>query len=253
MATSISARTPPAPTPGASPRIFHPAQPRRALLAHGRIRSRDTPRSISWPMLAGGGRKFAPPQVALKKLASRPSNSTPSPTPRRIMAFGASKPVARRDKEEALITEIGHQILLFQGAKRRICANSTAPNARAFSPGPQPENHVRQSRLPRTRLALSARPPHLSARYHETTSKPSPRKEILAVARRYFHHSTAKISFSLVPQTGKSVPAAALAREAPGRPVPQFISLGAFQPQPLYATAYAAAPPPCAPPSPAAC
>jgi zinc protease len=71
---------------------------------------------------------------------------------------------------------------------------------------------------------LYQRDPHLSARYHEHVQAVTP-EEILAVARRYFHPKHENL-VSLVPQSTKSA-VAAPAQEASGRPVPQFISLGA--------------------------
>ena len=126
------------------------------------------------------------------------------------------------DKEEALLKEIGHQLLMFQ---------EEAPNQKELDRAKR-QSLLHQVHSQKTMSGKAAslgrgwlyqRDPHLSTRYHEHLQAVTP-AEILAVARRYFHSDRENL-VSLVPKVEKPS-AATLAREAPARPVPQSISLG---------------------------
>jgi len=182
----------------------------------------DTPALDLLAMLAGGGRSSRLHQSCVEKLALAEQLDAFAYAPADHGLWGIEARCAP-DKEEALITEIGHQILLFQ---------EQAPHLRELDRAKR-QSLLHQVHSQKTMSGKAAslgrgwlyqRAPHLSARYHEHLQAVTP-EEILAVARRYFHTDRENI-VSLVPQTGKPS-AAALAREAPGRPVPQFISLGA--------------------------
>jgi zinc protease len=127
------------------------------------------------------------------------------------------------DKEEALIKEISHQILIFQEE-----APKQAELERAKRQSLLHQVHSQKTMSGKAaslgRGWLYQRDPHLSTRYHEHLQAVTP-EEILTVARRYFHKDRENL-VSLVPQTEKSA-ATSFSREALGRPVPEFVSLGA--------------------------
>jgi zinc protease len=181
----------------------------------------DTPALDLLSMLAGGGRSSRLHQSCVEKLALAEQLDAFAYAPADHGLWGIEARCAP-DKEEALVAEIGHQILLFQ---------EQAPHLRELDRAKR-QSLLHQVHSQKTMSGKAAslgrgwlyqRDPHLSARYHEHLQAVTP-EEILAVARRYFHTDRENL-ISLVPQTGKPF-AAALARETLGRPVPQLIPLG---------------------------
>lgn len=182
----------------------------------------DTPALDLLAMLAGGARSSRLHQSCVEKLALAEQLDAFAYAPADHGLWGIEARCAP-DKEEALIKEIGHQILLFQ---------EQAPQPRELDRAKR-QSLLHQVHSQKTMSGKAAslgrgwlyqRDPHLSARYHEHLQSVTP-EEILAVARRYFHTNRENL-VSIVPQTEKPS-STALAREAAVRPVPQFISLGA--------------------------
>ena len=181
----------------------------------------DTPALDLLSMLAGGGRSSRLHQSCVEKLALAEQLDAVAYAPADHGLWGIEARCAP-DKEDALIREIGHQLLVFQ---------EEAPQPRELDRAKR-QSLLHQVHSQKTMSGKAAslgrgwlyqRDPHLSARYHEHLQAVTP-EEILTVARRYFHTDRENL-VSLVPQAEKTS-TAALAREAPGRPVPQFISLG---------------------------
>jgi zinc protease len=182
----------------------------------------DTPALDLLATMAGGGRSSRLHQSCVEKLALAEQLDAFAYAPADHGLWGIEARCAP-DKEEALVTEIGRQIRAFQ---------DEAPQLRELDRAKR-QSLLHQVHSQKTMSGKAAslgrgwlyqRDPHLSARYHEHVQAVTP-EEILAVARRYFHTDRENL-VSLVPRTEKPS-AAALAREAPGRPMPQFISLGA--------------------------
>jgi len=182
----------------------------------------DTPALDLLAMLAGGGRSSRLHQNCVEKLALAEQLDAFAYAPADHGLWGIEARCAP-DKEEALIAEIGRQIVLFQEQAPQMLELDRAKRQSLL-------HQVHSQKTMSGKAAslgrgwLYQRDPHLSARYHEHIQAVTP-EEILAVARRYFHTDRENI-VSLVPLTDKPS-AAALAREALGRPVPQFISFGA--------------------------
>lgn len=181
----------------------------------------DTPALDLLAMLAGGGRSSRLHQSCVEKLALAEQLDAFAYAPADHGLWGIEVRCAP-DKEEALVAEIGHQILLFQ---------EEAPELRELDRAKR-QSLLHQVHSQKTMSGKAAslgrgwlyqRDPHLSARYHEHIQAVTP-EEILTVARRYFHTERENL-VSLVPQSEKQA-AAALTREAPLSPVPQLISLG---------------------------
>jgi zinc protease len=184
----------------------------------------DTPALDLLAMLAGGGRSSRLHQGCVEKLALAEQLDAFAYAPADHGLWGIEARCAP-DKEQALVAEIGHQILIFQ---------EEAPQLRELDRAKR-QSLLHQVHSQKTMSGKAAslgrgwlyqRDPQLSARYHEHVQAVTP-EQILTVARRYFHIDRENL-VSLVPQSGKPS-AAALSREALGRPIPQFISLGASQ------------------------
>lgn len=182
----------------------------------------DTPALDLLAMLAGGGRSSRLHQRCVEKLALAEQLDAFAYAPADHGLWGIEARCAP-DKEEALVAEIGHQILIFQEEPPHQLELDRAKRQSLL-------HHVHSQKTMSGKATslgrgwLYQRDPHLSTRYHEHVQAVTP-EEILAVARRYFHIDRENL-VSLVPQTEKSA-TAALSQEALGRPVPQFISLGA--------------------------
>jgi zinc protease len=182
----------------------------------------DTPALDLLAMLAGGGRSSRLHQGCVEKLALAEQLDAFAYAPADHGLWGIEARCAP-DKEQALIAEIGRQILAFQ---------QEAPDALELDRAKRQSllHHVHSQKTMSGKAAalgrgwLYQRNPHLSARYHRHLQAVTP-EEILAVSRRYFHTDRENLVW-LVPQTGKPS-AAALSPEAASRPVPQLISLGA--------------------------
>ncbi|HEV3272443.1 MAG TPA: pitrilysin family protein [Candidatus Methylacidiphilales bacterium] len=182
----------------------------------------DTPALDLLAMLAGGGRSSRLHQSCVEKLALAEQLDAFAYAPADHGLWGIEARCAP-DKEQALVAEIGHQILIFQ---------EEAPQLRELDRAKR-QSLLHQVHSQKTMSGKAAslgrgwlyqRDPQLSARYHEHVQAVTP-EQILAVARRYFHIDRENL-VSLVPQSGKPS-AAILSREALGRPVPQFVPLGA--------------------------
>ena len=182
----------------------------------------DTPALDLLAMLAGGARSSRLHQSCVEKLGLAEQLDAFAYAPADHGLWGVEARCAP-DKEEALVAEIGHQILVFQ---------EDAPHQRELDRAKR-QSLLHQVHSQKTMSGKAAslgrgwlyqRNPHLSARYHAHLQAVTP-EEILAVARRYFHPERENLVW-LVPKTEKPS-AAALVREAPARPVPEFISLGA--------------------------
>jgi len=182
----------------------------------------DTPALDLLAMLAGGARSSRLHQSCVEKLALAEQLDAFAYAPADHGLWGIEARCAP-DKEEALIREIGRQLLMFQ---------EEAPQQKELDRAKR-QSLLHQVHSQKTMSGKAAslgrgwlyqRDPHLSTRYHEHLQAVTP-EEILNVARRYFHTDRENL-ISLVPKT-ETPSAAALAREAPGRPIPQFIPLGA--------------------------
>ncbi len=172
-------------------------------------------------MLAGGGRSSRLHQTCVEKLALAEQLDAFAYAPADHGLWGIEARCAP-DKEAALIAEISRQILLFQEeAPKQLELDRAKRQSLLHQVHSQKTMSGKASSLGRG--WLYQRDPHLSTRYHEHLQAVTP-EEILAVARRYFHAERENL-VSLVPLAEKSS-AVALPREALGRPVPQFISLG---------------------------
>jgi len=182
----------------------------------------DTPALDLLAMLAGGGRSSRLHQGCVEKLALAEQLDAFAYAPADHGLWGVEARCAP-DKEEALVAEIGRQLLVFQEEAPQLLELDRSKRQSLL-------HQVHSQKTMSGKAAslgrgwLYQRDPHLSARYHERLQAVTP-EEILAVARRYFHVDRENL-ISLVPQTGKTA-AAALSQEALGRPVPQFLSLGA--------------------------
>jgi zinc protease len=182
----------------------------------------DTPALDLLAMLAGGSRSSRLHQTCVEKLALAEQLDAFAYAPADHGLWGVEARCAP-DKEEALIKEIGHQILRFQ---------QEAPEQKELDRAKR-QSLLHQVHSQKTMSGKAAslgrgwlyqRDPHLSARYHEHVQAVTP-EEILTVARRYFHTDRENL-VSLVPKSDEPS-SAALSREAAVRTVPQFISLGA--------------------------
>ena len=182
----------------------------------------DTPALDLLAMLAGGGRSSRLHQSCVEKLALAEQLDAFAYAPADHGLWGIEARCAP-DKEEALIAEIGRQILLFQDEAPQL---SELDRAKRQSLLHQVHSQKTMSGKAASlgRGWLYQRDPHLSARYHEHVQAVTP-EEILAVARRYFHIDRENL-VSLVPKTAKPAAAALSTRNSLGRTVPQFISLG---------------------------
>jgi len=181
----------------------------------------DTPALDLLAMLAGGARSSRLHQSCVEKLALAEQLDAFAYAPADHGLWGIEARCAP-DKEEALVREIGHQLLLFQ---------ETAPNQQELDRAKR-QSLLHQVHNQKTMSGKAAslgrgwlyqRDPHLSTRYHEHLQAVTP-EEVLAVARRYFHTDRENL-VSLVPKTEKTA-ANSLSREAPARPVPESIPLG---------------------------
>jgi zinc protease len=181
----------------------------------------DTPALDLLAMLAGGARSSRLHQSCVEKLALAEQLDAFAYAPADHGLWGIEARCAP-DKEEALLKEIGHQLLVFQ---------EEAPNQKELDRAKR-QSLLHQVHSQKTMSGKAAslgrgwlyqRDPHLSTRYHEHLQAVTP-EQILTVARRYFHTDRENL-VSLVPQAEKPS-AGSLAREAPARPVPQLISLG---------------------------
>jgi zinc protease len=182
----------------------------------------DTPALDLLAMLAGGARSSRLHQSCVEKLALAEQLDAFAYAPADHGLWGIEARCAP-DKEEALIQEIGHQLLMFQEeAPHQLELDRAKRQSLLHQVHSQKTMSGKAASLGRG--WLYQRDPHLSTRYHEHLRAVTP-EEILAVARRYFHTDRETL-VSLVPEAEKSA-TAALSREAPGRPVPQFVSLGA--------------------------
>jgi zinc protease len=182
----------------------------------------DTPALDLLAMLAGGARSSRLHQSCVEKLGLAEQLDAFAYAPADHGLWGIEARCAP-DKEEALIKEIGHQILMFQ---------EEAPNQKEVDRAKR-QSLLHQVHSQKTMSGKAAslgrgwlyqRDPHLSTRYHEHLQAVTP-AEILAVARRYFHTDRENL-VSLVPKSEKPS-ASAQAREASARPVPQSIAIGA--------------------------
>ncbi len=182
----------------------------------------DTPALDLLAMLAGGARSSRLHQSCVEKLGLAEQLDAFAYAPADHGLWGIEARCAP-DKEEALLKEIGHQLLMFQ---------EEAPNQQELDRAKR-QSLLHQVHSQKTMSGKAAslgrgwlyqRDPHLSTRYHEHLQAVTP-AEILAVARRYFHAERENL-VSLVPKAEKPS-AATLAREAPARPVPQLIPLSA--------------------------
>jgi zinc protease len=181
----------------------------------------DTPALDLLAMLAGGARSSRLHQSCVEKLALAEQLDAFAYAPADHGLWGIEARCAP-DKEEALLKEIGHQLLVFQ---------EEAPNQKELDRAKR-QSLLHQVHSQKTMSGKAAslgrgwlyqRDPHLSTRYHEHLQAVTP-EQILTVARRYFHTDRENL-VSLVPQAEKPS-ASSLAREAPARPVPQLIPLG---------------------------
>ena len=181
----------------------------------------DTPALDVLATLAGGSRSSRLHQSCVEKLALAEQLDAFAYAPADHGLWGIEARCAP-DKEEALLAEINRQISSFQQeAPQQLELDRAKRQSLLHQVHSQKTMSGKAASLGRG--WMYQRDPHLSARYHEHVQAVTP-EEILAVARRYFHTERENL-VSLVPQSEKPS-AAALLREAPGRPVPQFISLG---------------------------
>ena len=181
----------------------------------------DTPALDLLAMLAGGARSSRLHQSCVEKLGLAEQLDAFAYAPADHGLWGIEARCAP-DKEEALIQEIGHQILLFQ---EEVPKQKELDRAKRQSLLGQVHNQKTMSGKAASlgRGWLYQRDPHLSTRYHEHLQAVTP-EEVLAVARRYFHVDRENL-VSLVPKAEKPS-AASQARETLARPVPQSIPLG---------------------------
>ena len=182
----------------------------------------DTPALDLLATLAGGGRSSRLHQSCVEKLALAEQLDAFAYAPADHGLWGVEARCAP-DKEETLLAEINRQIL---GFKEEAPRQQELDRAKRQSLLSQVHSQKTMSGKASSlgRGWLYQRDPHLNARYHEHVQAVTP-EEILTVARRYLHTERENL-VSLVPQADKPS-AATLSREAPARPVPQFISLGA--------------------------
>jgi zinc protease len=182
----------------------------------------DTPALDLLATLAGGGRSSRLHLSCVEKLGLAEQLDAFAYAPADHGLFGVEARCAP-DKEEALLAEINRQIALFK---------ETAPSQLDLDRAKR-QSLLQQVHSQKTMSGKAAsigrgwlyqRDPQLSARYHEHVQAVTP-EEILAVARRYFLTERENL-VSLVPKTDQPS-AAALAREAAARTVPQFVALGA--------------------------
>jgi zinc protease len=182
----------------------------------------DTPALDLLATLAGGARSSRLYQSCVEKLGLAEQLDAFAYAPADHGLWGIEARCAP-DKEEALLAEIGRQISSFK---------EEAPQANELDRAKR-QSLLHQVHSQKTMSGKAAslgrgwmyqRDPELSARYHEHIQAVTP-EEILAVARRYFHADRENL-VSLVPKTEKST-ASFVSREALGRPLPEFLSLGA--------------------------
>jgi zinc protease len=181
----------------------------------------DTPALDLLATMAGGSRSSRLHQICVEKLGLAEQLDAFAYAPADHGLWGIEARCAP-DKEDVLLAEIGRQICLFQEEAPPLLELDRAKRQSLL-------HQVHSQKTMSGKAAslgrgwLYQRDPHMSARYHEHVQAVTP-AEILAVARRYFHTDRENL-VSLVPQAEKAS-VTALSREAPGRPVPQFISLG---------------------------
>ena len=158
---------------GSPPRISHPAQPRRALLAHRRIRPRRHARARS-PRHAGRRRpQFAAPPELRGKTRPRRATRRLRLRSRRPRPLGQSKPVARRTRRKRFSPKSAARFFMFQ---------ETAPQLRELDRAKR-QSLLHQVHSQKTMSGKAAslgrgwlyqRDPHLSARYHEHVQAVTP-------------------------------------------------------------------------------
>ena len=181
----------------------------------------DTPALDLLAMLAGGARSSRLHQSCVEKLALAEQLDAFAYAPADHGLWGIEARCAP-DKEEALVAEISRQIALFQQEPPTLLELDRAKRQSLLH-----QVHSQKTMSGKAgslgRGWLYQRDPHLSARYHERLQAVTP-EEILSVARRHLRPERENLIW-LVPQAEKNS-AATSAKEAPARPVPQFISLG---------------------------
>jgi len=189
----------------------------------------DTPALDLLAMLVGGGRSSRLNQTCVEKLALAEQVDAFAYAPAGHGLWGIEARCAP-DKEKALLEEIRRQIHQLQ---------HTPPDDRELDRAKR-QSLLHQVHSQKTMSGKAAslgrgwiyqRDPHLNARYHEHVQKVTA-EEIVTVARRYLLTERENL-VSLVPK-GETPIAAATAKEALARPVPQPIALISPQQRCLY-------------------